>query len=150
MIEIGILGIFVALLWIGWELRRLVTDIREWLIGFVEGYQEAIAKAQVAASAQTTVENTKPHVTSYWVETINTEYVPDKDFSIDNSPSGDEIISRCLNDRGEEGWEFVTFLPALPAQHFKGTPPNPYVIHAIFKRKAGDSGRFDLPGGRPL
>jgi hypothetical protein len=48
MIAIGILGIFVALLWIGWELHRLVGDIREWLIGFVEGYQEAIAKAQLA------------------------------------------------------------------------------------------------------
>jgi hypothetical protein len=72
----------------------------------------------------------------YFVETINTEYVPDKDDNIDNSPSGDEIIGRCLNDLGGEGWEFVTFLPALPAHHFKGSGPNPYVVHAIFKRKA--------------
>jgi len=50
--------------------------------------------------------------------------------------SGAEIIWRRLNDCGGDGWEFVTFLPALPAQHFKGDPPNPYVVHAIFKRKA--------------
>jgi hypothetical protein len=137
MIDIGILGIFVALLWIGWELHRLVGDIREWLIGFVEGYQEAIAKAQLATTAETTAETTVENTKScYWVETINTEYVTDKDDNIDNSPSGDEIIWRHLNDRGEEGWEFVTFLPALPAQHFKGWPPNPYVVHAIFKREA--------------
>lgn len=71
----------------------------------------------------------------YWVETINTEYVADKDGNIDNSPSGSEIIGSCLNYWGSDGWEFVTFLPALPAHHFKGSGPNPYVVHAIFKRK---------------
>jgi len=106
--------------------------------GTLESEQQAneimrkpIVETQVA---ETTAENTKPHVTSYWVETINTEYEPDKDGGIDNSPKGDEIIWRRLNDRGVEGWEFVTFLPAIPSQHFSGSPPNPYVVHAIFKR----------------
>ena len=94
--------------------------------------RSADAKTQVATEATFEM----PHVTSYRVETINTEYVADRDSSIDNSPSSDEIIWCCLNDCGEDGWEFVTFLPALPAQHFKGAPPNPYVVHAIFKRKA--------------
>jgi hypothetical protein len=94
------------------------------------------ANAKVQVATETTAENPKIHVTSYRVETINTEYMIDKGDNIDNSPSGAEIIWRRLNDCGDEGWEFVTFLPALPAQHFKGDPPNPYVVHAIFKRKA--------------
>ncbi len=85
---------------------------------------------------ETTIETPKVRVMSYRVETINTEYVRDRDASIDNSPSGDEIIWRRLKECGDEGWEFVTFLPALPAQHFKGDRPNPYVVHAVFKRKA--------------
>lgn len=105
------------------------TQVDDWnASGTVDG--------ALGGPTETTVENPKVHVTSYRVETINTEYVIDKDLSIDNSPSGAEIIWRRLNDCGDEGWEFVTFLPALPAQHFKGDPPNPYVVHAIFKRKA--------------
>ena len=130
-LQAGLVVMVLALLWIGWELHRLVGDIREWLIGFVEGYLES--QAQAATTVETTA-NTEVQSTSYWVETINTEYVIDKDDNIDNSPSGDEIVRCRLNDRGSEGWEFVTFLPALPAQHFKGSPPNPYVVHAIFKR----------------
>jgi hypothetical protein len=138
MIEIFIVAIFLTLVWIAWELHRLVGDLREWLDGFIEGYQEAVAKAQVVATSETTG-NAKVQAvraTSYWVETINTEYATDKDNNIDNSPSGDEILWHRLKDRGDEGWELVTFLPALPAQHFKGSPPNPYVVHAVFKRKA--------------
>ena len=118
--------------------RDLIREgIRDGTISSEQQANEIMRNAVVETQvAETTVENTKHHVTSYWVETINTEYVPDKDAGIDNSPSGDEIIWRRLNERGEEGWEFVTFLPALPAQHFKGDPPNPYVVHAIFKRKA--------------
>jgi hypothetical protein len=70
----------------------------------------------------------------YWVETINTEYEMDKDGNIDTSLSRDEILTRCLNNWGSEGWELVEFLTALPAP--RGTPQNPYVIHAIFKRKS--------------
>jgi hypothetical protein len=91
------------------------------------------AKAEVAT--ETTIETPKVRVMSYRVETINTEYV-DRDASIDSSPSGAEIIWRRLKECGDEGWEFVTFLPALPAQHYKGDPPNPYAAHAIFKRRA--------------
>ncbi len=69
------------------------------------------------------------------VETINTEYQKDKDGNIDNSPSGDLILRTFLNEWGSEGWELVAFLPALPAPHFDRTPQNPYVFHALFKRR---------------
>jgi hypothetical protein len=42
MIEIGILGIVGALLWIGWELRKLASLAREFMEGFVEGYMESL------------------------------------------------------------------------------------------------------------
>ncbi|MGA1998938.1 MAG: DUF4177 domain-containing protein [Terriglobales bacterium] len=78
------------------------------------------------------------HGWEYWVETINTEYQRDNDGSIDDSPGGDEILRTCLNHLGSDGWELVAFLPALPAPHFKGSPQNPYVFHAIFKRKTDE------------
>ena len=74
----------------------------------------------------------------YIVETINTEYVPDKEGNIDNAPSGEQILSQSLNYNGAEGWEIVGFLPALPARHFKGSPPNPFLFYAIYKRLSAD------------
>jgi len=71
----------------------------------------------------------------YLVEKVNTEYVVDKDGNIDSSPEGNVILSSRLNDCGTKGWELVSFVPALPAQHFRGYPPNPYVVYAVFKRK---------------
>jgi hypothetical protein len=38
MIEIGILGIFLALLWIGWELHR----ISQITVNFMSGWEDAI------------------------------------------------------------------------------------------------------------
>lgn len=42
MIEIGILGVVLALLWIGWELHGLAKLGTEFLEGFVEGYMESL------------------------------------------------------------------------------------------------------------
>ncbi len=73
----------------------------------------------------------------YYVETINTEYVPDKDGNIENSPSGDLIILDMLRTYGKDGWEAVAFVPAAPGNHFKGHPPkNPWVFYVVFKRPA--------------
>jgi hypothetical protein len=38
MIEIGILGIVGALLWIGWELHKIGGMVREFLEAFAEAY----------------------------------------------------------------------------------------------------------------
>lgn len=46
MVEILALGILVALLWIGRELHRIVREFREFMLGYIEGYQEAIARRQ--------------------------------------------------------------------------------------------------------
>lgn len=43
MFELGILGIFVALLWIGWELHRLSQIVTN----FMRGWEDAIARRQV-------------------------------------------------------------------------------------------------------
>jgi hypothetical protein len=42
MIEIGILGIVFALLWIGWEMHRMIARADEFMENFVEGYLEAL------------------------------------------------------------------------------------------------------------
>jgi hypothetical protein len=70
----------------------------------------------------------------YKVETINTEYQLDENGDPAHIPDGWEIINKCLNDFGSDGWELVTFLPALPADDFRGNYKNPWVYHAIFKR----------------
>jgi hypothetical protein len=38
MMEIGILGIFVVLLWIGWELHRIAQLAINFMRGFEEGH----------------------------------------------------------------------------------------------------------------
>jgi hypothetical protein len=86
--------------------------------GTISSEQQANEIMRKSVATETTIETPKVRITSYRVETINTEYVIDKDDNIDNSPSGAEIIWRRLKECGDEGWEFVTFLPALPAQHF--------------------------------
>jgi hypothetical protein len=44
MIEILLMTIVLSLLWIGWELHRVVNTAKEFLEGFVEGYQESMAQ----------------------------------------------------------------------------------------------------------
>ncbi len=73
----------------------------------------------------------------YWVETINTEYDVDR-ADIKDSPQGSEIIQKKLQLLGDDGWELVTFLPALPAEHFRHGGPNPWVFQAVFKRPANE------------
>ena len=43
---LALIGIFLALLWIGWELHRMVPEFREFMVGLVEGYQESAVKRQ--------------------------------------------------------------------------------------------------------
>ena len=44
--DLTLLVIAAALLWIGWELHRLVNELREFLGGLGEGYEESIEKAK--------------------------------------------------------------------------------------------------------
>jgi hypothetical protein len=69
----------------------------------------------------------------YLVDTIviDAEQQRRKD-RIDNFHGSDVILSERLNIWGSKGWELVTFLPALPGPDL---PQDPYVLHAIFKRR---------------
>jgi hypothetical protein len=40
MIDIGLAGIVLALLWIGWELHRIAKLVAEFLLAFSEAYLE--------------------------------------------------------------------------------------------------------------
>jgi len=42
MIRIGILGIVLALLWIGWELHRLIARADEFMEGYVNSFIKAM------------------------------------------------------------------------------------------------------------
>jgi hypothetical protein len=46
MSDLTLIVIALALLWIAWELHRMVREFREFMGGFVEGYAEAVAKRQ--------------------------------------------------------------------------------------------------------
>ncbi len=71
----------------------------------------------------------------YRVITINTEYEVPFGGKITDSPESGTIIDSHLNEMGREGWELISFLPALPmSQNWKGTIANPWMYHAIFKR----------------
>jgi hypothetical protein len=73
----------------------------------------------------------------YRVITMNTEYEVPFEGDLKDSPPSDEIIQSHLNEMGEDGWELVAFLPALPmAQKWKGVESaNLWMYHAIFKRQ---------------
>ena len=71
----------------------------------------------------------------YSVITMNTEYEVPFEGDLKDSPESSAIIQSHLDEMGEQGWELVSFLPALPtAQNWKGTVANPWMYHAIFKR----------------
>jgi hypothetical protein len=74
----------------------------------------------------------------YRVITINTEYEVPLEGHLKDSPESNVIIQSHLNELGEDGWELISFLPALPmAQKWKGVDsPNPWMYHAVFKRPA--------------
>lgn len=44
--DLTLVVIALALLWIAWELHRMVRELREFMSGFMEGYAEATAKRQ--------------------------------------------------------------------------------------------------------
>jgi hypothetical protein len=48
MFELGILGIFVALLWIGWEMHR----IAQLAINFARGYEDALMGKYVRPTSE--------------------------------------------------------------------------------------------------
>jgi hypothetical protein len=70
----------------------------------------------------------------YSILTINTEYEIAHDMSIENSRPGEVIIHSQLKEAGLHGWELASVLPAMPAKHFKGESPNPWVHWFILKR----------------
>jgi hypothetical protein len=74
----------------------------------------------------------------YSVITINTEYEVPFEGKITDSPEGRVIIEQHLNEMRVDGWELVSFLPAMPMpQKWKGNEfANPWMYHAIFKRSA--------------
>jgi hypothetical protein len=78
----------------------------------------------------------------YRVITINTEYEVPFGGKIEDSPESARIIEDHLNEMGEDGWELVGFLPALPQnQNWKRTIANPWVYHVIFKAHKDDDSR---------
>jgi hypothetical protein len=75
----------------------------------------------------------------YRVVTLNTEYSIPWKGELEDSPESDEIIQTCLLEMGEDGWELVGTLPAMPkARNWKNDLANPWVHHFIFKRPAED------------
>jgi hypothetical protein len=71
----------------------------------------------------------------YMVETINTEYEVNNSGNIEDLPRPWEIIQHRLNVLGEDGWELVGFLPAAPEKDFRGNLANPWMVHAVLKRR---------------
>jgi divalent metal cation (Fe/Co/Zn/Cd) transporter len=133
LLQATIVAALVLLLWIALILFNLNSNIIS-LGAVVRESTEQITEL-LESSAQT---QGKPVTTEweYYVETINTEYTPDEDGKIDNSPGGQEIIQRMLQQYGKEGWDAIAFLPAAPERHFKGYPPNPWLFHVVLKRLA--------------
>lgn len=77
----------------------------------------------------------------YHIETINTEYEIDEQQNI-RTPAreGEYILEDLLRSMGQDGWELAGFLPAQPEKHFQlGTPKNPWVFYAVFKRPRGEA-----------
>jgi hypothetical protein len=75
----------------------------------------------------------------YRVITINTEYEVPFGGELKDSPESREIIESHLNEMGEDGWELVGTLPAMPEdQKWKDNMANPWVHHFIFKREHPD------------
>lgn len=75
----------------------------------------------------------------YSVITFNTAYEVPFGANITDSPESAAIIELHLNEMGREGWEIVSFLPALPmARKWKGEDANPWMYHAVFKRQVED------------
>jgi hypothetical protein len=71
----------------------------------------------------------------YRVITLNTEYSVPWKGKIQDSPPSNEIIHECLEEMGEEGWELIATLPAMPtARNWNNDMANPWVHHFIFKR----------------
>ena len=71
----------------------------------------------------------------YRVITINTQYEIVGDGKLENSRPSNEIIESCLEQMGADGWELVSFLPAMPTDSkFRGEYANPWIYHAVFKR----------------
>jgi hypothetical protein len=57
MIDIGILGILVALLWIGWELHRIAQLAMNFMRGYEEGYLQR--REEIEHESEETVLSTK-------------------------------------------------------------------------------------------
>lgn len=73
----------------------------------------------------------------YRVVTLNTEYSVPPGKRIADSPESFQIIQTSLDEAGEDGWELVGTLPAMPtARKWKDDDEfaNPWVHHFIFKR----------------
>lgn len=77
----------------------------------------------------------------YRVVTINTEYEVPSDGKITDSPESRDIIEGHLSGMGQNGWELISFLPAMPLpRKWKGDDyANPWMYHAIFKRPVTES-----------
>lgn len=74
----------------------------------------------------------------YRVVTLNTEYAVSSSQQISDSQESFQIIQTCLDEAGEDGWELVGTLPAIPTvRRWKNDEfANPWVHHFIFKRPA--------------
>ncbi|HEU4983623.1 MAG TPA: DUF4177 domain-containing protein [Acidobacteriaceae bacterium] len=77
----------------------------------------------------------------YRVITFNTEYEVPGGGKITDSAESKQIIQDHLNEMGRDGWELVSFLPALPTpQKWKGNEfANPWMYHAVFKREIAEA-----------
>jgi hypothetical protein len=73
----------------------------------------------------------------YRVITVNTQYEIVGDGKLENSRPSNEIIQSRLEEMGADGWELVSFLPAMPTDSkFRGEYANPWVYQFVFKRRA--------------
>jgi hypothetical protein len=73
----------------------------------------------------------------YSVITINAKYEVTSAGNITDSTESLVIIGKHLNAMGKDGWELVSFLPAMLPQKLKGNESaNSWMYHAIFKRQS--------------
>jgi hypothetical protein len=50
-------------------------------------------------------------------------------------PDVAEIVESYFNGMGEDGWEFVSFLPQMPLRQTSVEPLSPSSYYAIFKKR---------------
>ena len=71
------------------------------------------------------------NIWEYSVEIIAIEHGHGAEWSIHDSPHGENKLANRLNEFGKFGWELVSVLPVLSVEGIALIPPT---VYAVFKR----------------